>query len=304
MQSVNPAVLEAAIRGLLLKRASLAGAGRYLSAFGEYVKSDKRSERFAWIGPPPRMERLGPDRETVYTPMSDAGYELENETFSAGIVIDEEDIEDDQLGAIMMQVRKLAQAGAHLPDRLVLEALINGATGLCYDGTPFFGETHPARGDAPEQSNIHTGSGDSTSQVMDDFADALAMMQELRDENGEPFHADDISKLVIVAGPRMRKPMKEAFGASEVAATSNVQVDGLDLKIMISSRVTGFDWRLLNVGGAVKPIIFQDRVALQLRSLEHNSKDGVERGQHKWKVRQRCTAGYAEWQNAILIDNV
>ena len=77
----------------------------------------------------------------------------------------------------------------------------------------------------------------------------------------------------------------------------------MDVQVMITSRITNRDWHLLNVGGPVNPIIFQDRVALQLRSQDVTSKDGFERGTLKWKVRQRCVAGYAEWQNAQLIDN-
>lgn len=303
MQTFNPTVIEAAIRGTLIKAVSAAGAGAYLKTFAEYISSNKRSERHAWIGPPPRMERVGKDRNTVYTPMSDAAYELENEVYKAGVVVNLEDIEDDQLGAIMTRVRQLGAVAAHHPDRLVTEALVAGVTNLCWDGDPFYSTTHPARGDAAQWSNIHTGTGDSTAQVADDFAEALALMQGLLAENGEPYHQAQISKIAIMAGPRMRKPMMEAFGAREISATTNVQIDGLDLKVMINPRITTLDWHLCNVGGPVKPVIFQDRVALQLRSLEAESENGQEQDQYKYSVRWRGVAGYANPQDAVFVNN-
>lgn len=304
MQTYNPTLLEAAVRGLLIKTmAQTAGAGRYVNALATYFSSQRRSEVFAWIGEAPRMRELGADREIIFDGMSDASYTLAADTWAAGIVVKKEDIEDDELGALRMRIMQLASVAALNPDRLVLQALIDGITNTCYDGAAFFSDSHPARGGAPAQDNLYTGTGTSTAQVSADYAGALAQMTSLVAENGEPYFPGDLTELTIVAGPAMRKPLKEALGAELISNTSNVSVDGINNKILISSRCPDNDWYMLHTGGPVKPLIFLDRVAVKMTAQEDDSDNGFEREQHRFKVRARHTAGYAHWQDAIKINN-
>lgn len=305
MQTYNPTLLEAAVRALLIRTMAGQGtAGRYLSELANYVQSDKRSEQYAWIGESPRMRELGKDREVIFDGMSDASYTLTAATWAAGIVVKREDIEDDQLGAISMRIQQLARVAAFNPDRLLLQAIVDGTTNTCYDGVAFFSDTHTARGQQTAAGdNIISGTGTSTAQVSTDLASAIERMMSFVSENGEPFHDGDLTRLAIVCGPALRKPLMEALGATIISNTSNVQVDGVETRLMVSGRLTGSDWYLFHTGGADKPLIFQDRVAVTLEAQEAGSEPSLVREQYRYKVRGRHVAGYAHWQNAVKIDN-
>ncbi len=306
-----PTSLEKSLKALLLS--TMAGLPpNMVGTIASVVDSAANNEKYAWIGQPPQMEELAD--EVKFTPLSDTGYTITNKTFVGGISVPRTLLEDDQVGGVMMRIKQLAEVAKFHPDKILMDAVINGADstlGLCYDAGAFFSATHSSRGvgsGSGSQSNLLTGAGTSTANIQTDLQAAIAAMLNFKAENGEPFHLGGVRELLLLAPPALIKPIQEVLYAQLISNTSNVQVpSGVNIKVRYEPRLTSdstADWYLLNIGGSMKPLIFQDRISLQFEALEQgDSESAFNREEYRYKVRARYNVGYAFWQSAIKINN-
>jgi len=295
----NPTSLEKGLRAIFLSQLAMSKAS-LLDKIATVVPSTYRDEKYAWLGESPQMEEIVDEFKSV--PVSDTGYTLTNKKYGAMLEVRREDLADDATGGIVMRTRQLAAVAARNTDKLLVSALTSGGTDLCYDGAAFFTASHPARGKSGTQSNLVSQTGTTTAAVATDINTAISQMIALKAENGEPFH-DMPTQFVIMAGPALRKPVREAVNAAIISQTSNVQLQGDSIELIFSARLTGNTWYLLNTDGPVRPLLFQDREPLEFTALEaaNDSDSTFRREVYSYKVRQRCRAGYSFWQKAMKV---
>jgi len=302
MQTSNPTILEAGVRANFLTGVADATAGSYLARIATTIPSSKRTEEYAWIGESPAMSLWrGTSR---YDAMTDAKYSLTNAKYQAGILVDEDDMADDQLGALPLRARQLGEGvPAHIDER-IMEALITGTTNAGHDGNAFFDDTHPARGLAAAQDNLLAGTGTTTAQIQTDITSAIVAHMGFVRENGKKFHGS-IRQLVVVAPPGVFGTMEEAIKSTLISNTSNVRFNAFTIDTLYAPElsVTGSstdanDWYLLNVGTALRPLIWQEREAVGLTRI-----DDEENGQIKFIIKGRHVEGYGHWAGATKTVN-
>lgn len=107
------------------------------------VPSTAKSNTYDWLGDFPTLREWVGDR--VVKDMKEQAWQIQNKTFEATVGIERTDIEDDNLGTYAPRVRRMGQAAAEHPDRMIADLLASGHAALCYDGQPFFDTDHPVR---------------------------------------------------------------------------------------------------------------------------------------------------------------
>ena len=105
------------------------------------VMSGTAEEVYPWLGKIPGMkEWIG---ERVVENLRQHGFTIRNKDYEDTISVDRNSIEDDQYGVYSTMFEALGEAVAAHPDELVWPLLKAGFSTNCYDGTSFFGSTHP-----------------------------------------------------------------------------------------------------------------------------------------------------------------
>ena len=294
----SPTSLEKGLKTKFLEYFSTENSLADQLCFVETSASD--SEKYEWLGQAPQMSELMGERKI--TPLSDTGYTLTNTTYEATIAVKRNHLEDGQTGSINRRIQQMAQTASVHVNKLVIDALVNGTTDTCYDGTAFFGNSHTARGDGAAFDNLEGGSGTTTSAIAADLATAKKTMLRFQDEAGEPFHADSPSQFTVVAPPELEKNMREVLGASMISNTSNMQVGAANL--IISTRLSDVDnWYFLRTDNLARGLLFQQRSPIEFSALESNTESSFLREVFYYGVRARYAVSYAFPQSAVKMVN-
>ena len=103
--------------------------------------STARVETHTYMSNIPRLRRF-----KGYTPgqrLVATGWTVQNETYRAGpITVQMEDLEDDQVGGYLKAISALPQQAQKDIKYKILSTLAAGTTGLCFDGTAMFADSH------------------------------------------------------------------------------------------------------------------------------------------------------------------
>ena len=294
----SPTSLEKGLKTLFIEsfQAETSYADRV--CYVESSASDK--EKYEWLGAAPQMTELKGQR--IVTPLSDTGYELENKIYTSTIEIQRKHLDDNQTGSIKRRISQMAlEASGHV-NKLVIDALVDGTSDACYDGTAFFGNSHPARADeGGTQDNLLGGTGNTTSACATDFAAAKAAMLSFKSESGGVFHGDGGGSYIVIAPPQMEKSWLEVLGAGMISNTTNMQ-SGM-AQLITSPRLTDTnDWYLLRADH-LRGLIFQERDALEFTALETNTESAFMRETYSYGCRARYACGYGFWQAAVKTVN-
>lgn len=292
-----------AIRGEFIK-AFLQGVS-YVERLCLMVGSDKPSESYAWLGEVAAIKEWLGEREIKG--FTDASYSITNKLWEGTLGVKRTEIEDDQTDGIMTRVRDLAGRAREHYDDLMWQVLVAGGTAgnNGYDGVSFFNAAHPAR--TPEGTafaNTLTGTGVTVAALKSDIQAAKAAMLKIKDERGKPFWKKWVpGDIVAVIPPDIEQPFKEALNAALISNTSNL-LQGQIGEVVVCPFLTDVnDWFLLNLGGAVKPLIFQERVPLTFEEQTQNSEAAFMRDVFVYGTRARYNVGYGMPQAAIRTTN-
>ena len=132
------------------------------------VPSTTGTEEYGWLGQLPGMrEWIG---ERVIHGLEVHGYSIKNKPFELTIGVPRSAIEDDTYGVYTPLMAEMGRSAAANPDQLAFGLLKTGDTVKCYDGKPFFSDTHPvknAAGKNEAQSNADLAGNGAKWYVMD-----------------------------------------------------------------------------------------------------------------------------------------
>lgn len=267
------------------------------------VRSDKKTVIHNWLNDVPAFKPWKAERPIGK--LSADGVQITTVKVGNGIEVDEDDLEDDNLGIYKPQIMSVAEkATTYKRDRLAqFLALGFGTTlGTSYDGVAFFSASHPSPNAAVgNQSNIMTATLDDT----DAFNDAYAKMGALKDPGGNPA---GFRPTHLIYGPSNRKNalaiLESEFGAngsSNFNANSGVQPVQLDL---LTGAYAAY-WFLADLSKALKPLIWQIRRDVRFRRVgsegggEDNSYEQFLTGKLFYGADMRAEAGYGMWQAIV-----
>lgn len=262
------------------------------------VPSSTKEETYAWLGSFPKMREWIGDRQVAK--LLAHGYTIKNKSYESTVSVDRDDIEDDQYGVYTPVIAELGRTAATFPDDLVISLLLHGFENTCYDGQPFFANTHSdGEKKGQKQSNLGT-----KSLSMASYAAARASMMSLTDSYGKVL---GINPCILVVPPQLestaRKILKadsyvDKAGSADVLVT-NVYKDSAELLVLPELATNATAWFLLDTTRSVKPIIYQQRKAPQFVSLQDAKDQNVFlKKEYMYGVDQRCNAGYGLWQFA------
>jgi len=298
-QITNAILIERGLRANFMKAFNNGERVQDIMPFVMVVRSTNKDEKYGWLGESPVMEEWIDERKL--RGINDFEFTIVNRDYEATLKVDRNFRDDDQLGAVQVRIRDLASKARQHPRKLFFETLVDGATELGYDGVTFFNASHLESGVA--QSNLFTGTSTGPYTVAEfsaDFEGSRADMRQFTDDIGEPRNEGELD-LWTVAGPDVEPVIDKILGADIINNTTNTLKGAA--KKLITSRLTGEDWYLINAGGEIKPFIMQERKAIEFRSLDENSEGGFMRKELLFGVDYRIGFSFGVWYKAIKIDN-
>jgi phage major head subunit gpT-like protein len=236
---------------------------------------------------------------------------IKNKTYENTIGVPRAKIEDDQLGIFDPMVAELARVAANWPDKIVTDAILAGETALCHDGQAFFSASHPVNPDDAglgTQSNLLTSSGLSYETVQV----ARKALRLMKREDGVPIDLSPTRWTLIVPATLETKATQianqefvapaAAFGAGAANVVQQNILRGT-LDVVVLPRLDGTDttsWYLADTSRAVKPFIFQNRVAAEFAYLNRPDDENVFKfDQLLMGVRSRGAAGYGPYYTIV-----
>jgi phage major head subunit gpT-like protein len=292
MSVVSTGLTEAGVRSEFMQRYD--AAVTYYQDLATRIVSNKPSEKYRWLGSVPKMRSWGTGR--LAKGIRAEAYDVENEKYEATIEVDRDEVDDDQTGAIRVRIGELAIRAASHKDFLISDLLKNGATtGFnSYDGVSFFNDAH-ASGDSGNQDNkLGAAAVAPTDPTTDEFKKslkaAIAAMLAWKDDTGDPLSVS-ATGLVAVVPPTMLFPAAEAINASVISQTTNV-MQGIARVIAFPWLTLATTWYLLKTDGVMRPFVFQDRRAVEVKALAEGSSEEFLREKYLYGVSARYAMTY------------
>lgn len=257
------------------------------------VTSEGSEELYNWFGPVPKMKEWIGDRQV--DELRAYSQTIVNKDWANGIRINANDIADDKLGMIAPRIASLAQMAAQHQYEMLIDLLISGFTTTCYDGQYFFDTDH-VDGNGSAQSNKGT-----TALAADGVAynAAIQALMSIQDEKGTYLR---IQPTHLIVGPKLRS-IALALVEADTVSTGGANVNFGTTKLIVEPKLNGtYDdyWFVIAGGGPVKPLVLQQREAVQFIAQDDPSSEGYfNRKEFRYGANWRGNVGFGLWQLAF-----
>jgi phage major head subunit gpT-like protein len=215
-------------------------------------------------------------------------FTIKNLDWAVPTVINENDINDDQVGQLAMIPEQLAQRVMVHPEKLMVDLLINGDSATAFDDVAFFSNVSGKR----TIDNLLAGTGvDTLAKLKADLTAAMVAMAKFSDDQGEPLNIKGNMIVCPVA-------LENDFLSLVNSAADPTAAGGVNTYNPFSGKFTVIgdprldaddanDWYLLATNEIMKPLVFQKR---------QNARPGMEKTPHTknwvYSVDYRGNGGY------------
>jgi phage major head subunit gpT-like protein len=221
--------------------------------------SSAAAEDYPWLGAMPVVQEwLG---EVTAEEIADYDYIIKNRDYVASVLISQNHIDDDQTGVLATLAQQLASRIMRHPEKLIVDAIINGDSNTAYDGVAFFSNVSGAR----TIDNLLAGTGPALDKLEADLNSALVAMATFADDKGAPLGIrgdtivcpmaleNDFRRLVQSTSDPTASGGIETFNpyAGRFSVIGDPRLDADDAN----------DWYLMATNEPVKPLIYQLRQA-------------------------------------------
>jgi len=266
------------------------------------VQSDGADEAYAMLGNAPGIREWLGDRQ--FKELRAANFTIANKHWENSLLIKKTDLADDRMGLYGPVMEQLGLEAAYHPDELLFEtALAGGAATACFDGQYFFDTDH-AWGDSGTQSNAVTYDASSHTAVTAAefrlaFHAARSAMLDFKNDQGKLLNrpvVTSLSQLMVIVPTELELAARVGLQTALLGGgDTNLVVDGP--QIVVSPHLTSaVKWYLFNLGGALKPFVFQAREPLsrQMKGLDDSETKDV-----KFMTEARYNIGYFAWWTGV-----
>lgn len=293
----NPLLLEKGLRTEFVKAFNNGEDPKDVMPVIMKTESTSNQEKYGWLGESPQLREWVDERKL--SGLKDYDYTLPNKDYEATLKVDRNVMEDDQLGAVKVRVRDLAARARTHPRKLFFDALIAGTTELGYDGVAFFSNSHPESGS--NQDNLlgysAAGSVPTVAEFTTGFETGRAAIRGFTDDQGEPRNEGELD-LYCFASPLLENVMDQVFNATLLNNSTNTLKGAA--KPIVSSRLSGLDFYLLDGSGVIKPFIHQLRQAPRFEANEKGD-NAFMRKHLLYGIDYRIGFGYGAWYKAVKV---
>lgn len=251
------------------------------------VPSSTSQQDYKWLGQMPQMKEWIGEREVQSIAAS--GYSIKNKKFEMTIAVPRDDIEDDQYGIYTPLFSNMGAAAAQHPGDLIYGVMMDGFTGLCYDGKPFFAENHTIG----EKTFSNKGTAELSTEA---FEAARTSIMSITGDKGKPLK---LVPNVLVVSPSNEKTARLILEADQINGTTNVNKGLAKVKVAPELAEHPDYWFLLCTNRPLRPFIFQKRKAIKFVSLTNEHDPNVfMNDEFMYGADGRSNAGYGFWQMA------
>jgi phage major head subunit gpT-like protein len=263
-------------------------------AISTLVDSDTEAEIQAWMVRSITMRKWAGER--ILNDISSRAQKLVNEPYEASFKVPRAKIADDKAGIFNPLMDELARAAKLWRDKLTFATLLSGGASLCYDGQFYFDTDHPVNMDDPAsavQSNRFTG----TALTSDNLATVTATMGAYVGEDGESM---EVEPNLLVVGPDLKRQARRILNAEILPSTAGTASESNvmkgDMDILVSPKLSGGKWFVMDTSRPIKPLLFQLREAPSFDYLMNSGDQNVfMRDEYVCGVKARGAAGYGPW---------
>lgn len=277
----------------------------YYTNIATVAPSDGADEAYGILGAMPGVREYLGDR--TYHKLRGATYTLSNKEWEVSMEIEKKDIADDRLSLYDGALTTLAQRASRHPDKLLMQAIVNGESTACFDGQYFFDTDHSWGSSGSQDNDLTYAAATGTTPTIDEFMAsyeaARSAMLGFVDDRGEPLHEDVITgmdsglQFVALVPRQLETVAKKAF--NQILNNSGGTNIVLDRPVVAMSThlSNAAKWYLLRVDVPLRPFIFQARTPLEVTTsgeMDMNKKV-IEMGTYA-----RYNIGYGAWWNAVL----
>lgn len=284
----NPTVIEKGLTARFAQAMAEMQAARSMSpgimSAALNVPSTGAYNKYGWLGAVPAVKQWLGIRDSVE--FDSYEYTLKNLDWEASVPVNQNDFDDDQTGSYAMLSQMLAQRVLVHPEKLMIDLLINGTSGLAYDGVAFFSDVSAPR----TFDNLLAGTGVTLALMEADLNSALVAMAKFTDDQGEILNIK--GDLIVCPVSMMRNFQRLVSSETDPTATAVGTFNPYrGIRVIGDARLDADDandWYLLATNEIVKPFIYQLRQGGQTSMEKTNhSKEWV------FGADYRGNAGYA-----------
>jgi len=245
----------------------------------------KSTLTFNWLGAPPMMRTIV-DTLTIGKSFPH-DYTITIDETGVGIEISEQAYMSNPLGTILKHVENMMTQAAKYYDKVAIEGLSLGFTGLGFDGVSFFNASHTI-GDGAAYDNFDTPALDNSGT---NYQISWQKVNAAEDDAGEPmsFVAD-----TLIVHSNNRLVARQLLNAQIISTTSNVLVD--DSTLIVTPWVsTASHWFLGTGGQPVNPIILAEQMAPRFVANDGlDSPNAFHRNAFQYKVDAKVSQGFGD----------
>jgi len=256
----NPVVIEKGLNAAFAQKMAEFFAARQLApglmsaVMG--IESNAAYEKMGWVGAMAAVAQwIG---ELSAKNFSDYDYTIKNLDWAVAAPVNENDVEDDQVGVLRMIPSLLAKRLLAHPEKLVAALATGGTSGLAYDGVAFFSDASGARA----IDNLLGGSGvDTLAHMETDLNAALVQMAKFTDDQSEVLNIKGNLIYCPVAQERNWKRLVQS-DTDPGASVAGVYNPYKGMQVIGDARLDAADatdWYLLATEEIVKPFAFSTR---------------------------------------------
>lgn len=254
------------------------------------VQSSTAEELYGWLKDLPELQKN--PAEITWNPVALEGHSIVNDEFKVGITIPRKDIEDDRHGMFSNVAAKLGQNGQAAPDYELLALLpLLFTTKLAYTGKSFFATNHDIGAGAFSNKGTKKLSAAN-------FETGYAALRGMKKGTGQPlFTLLDPASAFLLVGEDYESTA-DSIVKMETLSTGGKNPNFNKAQVVVIPGL-GHKWMILDCSDMVTPIIFQDRVPLELTSAVNLTDEAVlNADEYKWKARRRFALGTGEPRRA------
>ncbi|MFH0901889.1 MAG: Mu-like prophage major head subunit gpT family protein, partial [Pseudomonadota bacterium] len=270
--------------------ANLAAGDSFVKLLASVFPMSGPTLQFNWLGFPGGVKQWIGNRQLER--LRNFNYQLVSKDWESSLQIDQNDLEDDNLGLYQPRIDMLAQAFIQHQEELFISLLTSGfattSYGAGYDGVAFFSASH-TDGEHSNQSNTATATLDDTS-VLDT---GIAAMMALQRDDNKPL---GIKPSHLLVGPSNRATANALVKAERLAnGASNTNYNVVELHV--SPYITDGKWFLLDLSKPLKPLFYGERKAIWTDAVVEGTGPFMNR-QLLFGAAARYNAVYGLWQLA------
>lgn len=294
------------------------GSGAFwVPLISNYFESTQGTENYPWLGMVPQLREWVGGRDAKG--LLENNIEVKNKHFEATVDILLEWLRRDKTGQAYMRIAELAQrANTHFAS-LLSTLIVNGESGLCYDGLYYFDTTHN-EGNSGDQSNLisvdisglpvataGTITVPSVAEMQFVIAKGIEALVGFLDNEGEPVNEGAQHFLVMCPVVLMTQCMNAVATPVQVAETQTALV-GMkqnNFRIDVAPNPRLSSWTssvaVFAADARAKALIRQEETLPELKIKGEGSDYEFDNDAHQYGIDTWRNVAYGDWKKACKV---